>query len=261
MLLSRYMVRRSFDSFRFAALAQDDKFDTWCKVTDMALTRYNPQWKTAKIRGVLFDMDGLVLDTEKLYTRFWMESARDLGYPMTLEQALSLRSLNRTAGQDKLTEYFGPGISYSAVRNHRIELMDAHIAKYGIEVKPGIFELMDYLQAQGIASAITSSSPMVNIQRHLSAHNLLHRFNKLCSGYDVPNGKPEPDIYLHGAACLDLHPEECLALEDSPTGILSAYRAGCLPVMVPDQDQPGDETVCLLYAKADSLSDVIHLLK
>jgi len=139
--------------------------------------------------------------------------------------------------------------------------MDAHIEKYGIDVKPGIFQLMDHLQANGIASAITSSSPMENIHRHLSVHNLLHRFDKLCSGYGVPNGKPAPDIYLHGAASLNLRPEECLALEDSPTGILSAYRAGCLPVMIPDQDQPGEETVSILYAKADSLSDIISLLK
>ena len=227
----------------------------------MAIMMYHSQWKTQPIRGVLFDMDGLVLDTEKLYTRFWMASARDLGYPMTFEQALGLRSLNRTAGQDKLTEYFGPGISYNTVRNHRIELMDAHIEKYGIDVKPGIFHLMDYLEANGIASAITSSSPMTNIQRHLSAHNLLHRFDKLCSGYDVPNGKPEPDIYLHGAASLNLRPEQCLALEDSPTGILSAYRAGCLSVMIPDQDQPDENTTALLYAKADSLADIISLLK
>lgn len=227
----------------------------------MALTLYHPKWRKAEIRGILFDMDGLVLDTEKLYTRFWMEAANDLGYPMTFPQALGLRSLNRTAGQEKLTEYFGPGISYMDVRRHRIELMDAHIANYGIDVKPGIFELMDYLQSHGIAAAITSSSPMENIRRHLSAHNLLHRFDKLCSGYDVPKGKPEPDIYLHGAASLNLKPEECLALEDSPTGILSAYRAGCLPVMIPDQDQPGEDTVSLLYAKADSLSDVISLLK
>jgi len=227
----------------------------------MAVTMHHPQWKKGEIRGVLFDMDGLVLDTEKLYTRFWMEAAHDLGYPMTFQQALGLRSLNRSAGQDKLTEYFGPGISYTEVRSRRIELMDAHIEKYGIEVKPGIYELMDYLKAHGIASAITSSSPMVNIQRHLSAHDLLHRFDKLCSGYDVPRGKPEPDIYLYGAASLSLRPAECLALEDSPTGILSAHRAGCLPVMVPDQDQPGEDTLSLLYAKADSLSDVISLLK
>lgn len=228
----------------------------------MGIRFYHPEWGgKCPIRGVLFDMDGLVLDSEKLYTRFWMEAAGDLGYPMTFRQALGLRSLNRDAGQAKLTEYFGPGVSYPQVRARRIELMDAHIEKYGIDVKPGIFELLDYLQEHGIASAITSSSPMENIRRHLSAHGLVHRFDQLCSGYDVPRGKPAPDIYLHGAAALNLRPEECLALEDSPTGIVSAYRAGCLPVMIPDQDQPGEDTAAILYAKADSLTDVIGLLK
>lgn len=227
----------------------------------MAVTLYHPEKKALPVRGVLFDMDGLVLDSEKLYTRFWMEAARDLGFPMTLEQALGMRSLNRDAGQNKLTEYFGPGVSYATVRAHRIELMDAHIEKYGIDAKPGIYELLDFLHEKGIASAITSSSPMANIQRHLKAHNLLHRFDRICSGYDVPHGKPAPDIYLYGAASLNLKPEECLALEDSPTGILSAHRAGCLPVMVPDQDQPDSKTIDLLYAKADSLSDIISLLK
>ena len=223
---------------------------------------YHPQWgENRPIRGVLFDMDGLVLDTEKLYTRFWMEAANDLGFPMTFQQALGMRSLNRDLGQEKLTSYFGPGVSYTTIRARRIELMDAFIAANGIEAKPGIRELLDWLKAQGIASAITSSSPMTNIRRHLSAHDLLHRFDRLCSGYDVPNGKPAPDIYLRGAASLGLRPEECLALEDSPTGILSAYRAGCLPVMIPDQDQPDAETIRILYAKADSLTDVIDLLK
>ena len=112
-----------------------------------------------------------------------------------------------------------------------------------------------------IAAAITSSSPMESIRTHLSAVNLLHRFQKLCSGHDIPNTKPAPDIYLLGAKELELEPAECLALEDSPTGILSAYRAGCLPVMIPDLDQPGEDTWKLLYAKADSLADVIALIK
>ena len=227
----------------------------------MAATCYHPQWKRQPVRGVLFDMDGLVLDTEKLYTRFWMEAANDLGYPMTLEQALGMRSLNRDAGQEKLWAYFGPGISYPEVRQRRVVLMDAYIAAHGVDLKPGIRELLTYLKENGILCAITSSAPMVNIRQHLSAHDLLHCFNKLCSGYDVPNGKPAPDIYLHGAAALGLNPEECLALEDSPTGILSASRAGCLPVMIPDLDQPGEDTAAILYAKADSLADVISLLK
>lgn len=213
------------------------------------------------IRGVLFDMDGLVLDTEKLYVRFWMEAAAALGYPMTREQALGMRSLSSTAAQAQLESYFGPGVDYPAMRAKRIELMDAFIAGNGVELKPGIWELLTYLEEAGIQTAITSSSPLVRIRQHLAQHGLDTRFHKLCSGHDVPNGKPAPDIYLHAAAVLGLAPQECLALEDSPAGILSAHRAGCLPVIIPDQDEPGMETLSKCYAKADSLADIIPLLK
>ena len=228
----------------------------------MAITYYNPQRGAQHpIRGILFDMDGLVLDSEVLYTRFWREAAHSLGYPMTVEQSLGMRSLGKDRGQPYLESLFGPNIDYTTVRNKRIELMEAYVEIHGIPPKPGIHELLDYMEEHGIAGAITSSSPMEFIEKHLSAVGLLHRFQKLCSGHEVPNTKPAPDIYLLGAKELGLDPRECLALEDSPTGILSAYRAGCLPVMIPDLDQPGEDTQQLLYAKADSLADVIPLLK
>ena len=228
----------------------------------MAITVYQPQWGAQRpICGLLFDMDGLVLDSERLYTRFWMEAIHHYGFTITKEQALGLRSLGKGPGQAHLTACCGEGIDYTTIRNKRIELMDAYIDVHGIDPKPGIYELMDYLQEHNIPAAITSSSPMENILRHLTNTNLAHRFQKLCSGHDVPNGKPAPDIYLLGAAELGLDPGNCLALEDSPAGILSAYRAGCLPVMVPDQDQPDEKTLPLLYAKADSLVDIITLLE
>ena len=228
----------------------------------MAIAFSNPQWGAQRpIRGILFDMDGLVLDSEALYTRFWREAANALGYPMTVEQSLGMRSLGKKLGQPYLESLFGPGIDYSQVREKRIELMDVYVNQYGIPTKPGIFELLDYMEENHIPGAITSSSPMEFIERHLSNTNLLHRFQKLCSGHSIPNGKPAPDIYLLGAKELGLKPEECLALEDSPTGILSAYRAGCLPVMIPDLDQPNEDTQKLLFAKADSLADIIDILK
>ena len=87
--------------------------------------------KMNPIHGVLFDMDGVVLDTEKLYARFWAEAAHALGYPMTYEQALGMRSLNSAAGQAKLESYFGPGVSRAIMRDKRIELMDAYVAEFG----------------------------------------------------------------------------------------------------------------------------------
>ena len=225
----------------------------------MSLEMLHPQWGKP-IRGVLFDMDGLILDTERLYTRFWQEAARALGYPMTREQALGMRSLNRDAGKARMESYFGPETDYDAIRQQRIRLMDAYIEENGVEPKPGIYALLDALDARGIPCAITTSSPHERIQRYMTPLKLYHRFQKIVTGSDVPNSKPEPDIYLRGAAELGLAPGQCLALEDSPSGILSASRAGCLPVLIPDQDQPDAQTLSLLYAKADTLADVIELL-
>ena len=212
------------------------------------------------VRGVLFDVDGVILDTECLYSRFWMEACHFYGFPMTKAQSLQMRSLNKTAGQEKLRALFGPAADYTTIRQKRIELMDAFVEKEGVSAKPGIYTLLDALDARGIPCAITSSSPQQRLESYLTPLNLYHRFKKVISGYDVPRGKPEPDIYLRGAAELGLPPETCLALEDSPAGILSAYRAGCLPVLIPDQDTPGQDTLSLLYAKADTLTDVISLL-
>ena len=212
------------------------------------------------VRGVLFDVDGVILDTECLYSRFWMEACHFYGFPMTKAQSLQMRSLNKTAGQEKLCALFGPAADYTTIRQKRIELMDAFVEKEGVAAKPGIYTLLDALDARGIPCAITSSSPKQRLESYLTPLNLYHRFKKVISGYDVPRGKPEPDIYLRGAAELGLPPETCLALEDSPAGILSAYRAGCLPVLIPDQDTPGQDTLSLLYAKADTLTDVISLL-
>ena len=228
----------------------------------MAVTIYKPEWGAERpIRGLLFDMDGLVLDSEKLYSRFWREACGFYGYDMSYEQSLKMRALNRHAGAAMLQSFFGDSIDYVQVRTKRIQLMDAYVEEYGVELKPGIGELLDALKQRGIAAAIASSSPMDRIRSHLSRHGLDVRFDVLCSGHEVPNGKPAPDIYLYAARRLGLQPEECMALEDAPSGITSAFRAGCLCVMVPDQDQPQEDTIPMLYARADSLTDVISLLK
>ena len=212
------------------------------------------------IHGVLFDMDGVVLDTEKLYARFWAEAAHALGYPMTYEQALGMRSLNSAAGQAKLESYFGPGVSRAEMRKKRVELMDAYVAQFGVEAKPGIHELLDYLKGQGIRTAIATSSPMERAKSYLDSLGLTAKFDCICSGHDVAQGKPAPDIYLKAAASIGVPPANCLAIEDAPAGILSAYRAGCWPVLVPDLDGSDEEMRKTLYAEADSLLDIIHLL-
>lgn len=227
------------------------------------ITIYSPEkWENnIHIKGVLFDMDGLILDTEKLYTRFWQEAANALGYPMTREQAIGMRSLNRDIGAAKLQSYFNKPVDYEAVRNKRIELMNAYIDKECVEAKPGIFELLAFLKEKGIKTAIATSSPIERTEKYLTSVGLEHSFDELISGYMVKQGKPHPDIYMLAASKLGLNPNECLALEDSQSGLLSGSRAGCYPVMIPDQDEPTPETEEILFAKADNLECIISLLK
>ena len=227
----------------------------------MAYEILKPEWGAERlILGILFDMDGLVLDSEILYSRFWREACGWFGYEMDYEQSLQMRALNTRLGQEKIRSFFGEGADYTAIRSKRIALMDAYIEENGVALKPGIRELLAFAKSNGIRTAITSSSPMERIRSHLGRHGLDTAFDALVSGHQVPRGKPEPDIYLRGGSVLGLKPEHCLALEDAPAGILSAYRAGCLPVMIPDLDQPDEATLPLLYGKADSLRDIIDLI-
>ena len=215
----------------------------------------------AGIRGVLFDMDGVILDSEKLYARFWAAACESFGYSMTYQQALGMRSLNAQAGQAYLSSLFGPDISYPQVRAKRIELMDAYVEENGVEAKPGILPLLDYLTSRRIPYAITTASPLDRIANHLGRLGLYQRFPHICTAHAVAQGKPAPDIYLLGAKTIGLPPESCLALEDSYTGLLSAHRAGCLASIVPDLDQPSPEILDIAYAKLDSLADVIDLME
>ena len=217
--------------------------------------------RTKKIKAVIFDLDGVILDTEKLYARFWQEAAVALGYPMTRQQALGMRSLSASAGQAQLESYFGAGVQREPLRQKRIELMDAYIADNGVELKPGAEETVTFLKAQGITLAIATSSPMERVQQYLQPLGLLDKFDAICSGHDVPYGKPAPDIYLRAAERIGILPENCLAVEDSPAGIESAFAAGCMPVFVPDQDEADEKTMKRLYAKIDVLTDLIQLTK
>lgn len=213
-----------------------------------------------EIKGILFDMDGVILDTEKLYTRFWQEAAQFFGHPMTREQALGMRSLNREAGKAQLESYFGKDVDYAQIRKKRIELMNAFVEKEGITAKSGIRELLAVLKTMGYKTAIATSSPPERTQLYLESVGLAEEFDILVSGYMVEKGKPEPDIYLYTAEQLGLKPFECLVIEDSPTGILAAKRAGCVPVMMPDQDEPTEEVKQMLAAVVPEPEGIWHLL-
>lgn len=213
------------------------------------------------IKGVIFDMDGLMIDTEKLYVRFWCQAAREFGFPMELEHALGVRSMSGQYAALELKKIFGDTFDYYKIKSRRIELMNAYLAEHPVEKKKGLDSLLEYLNRKEIKKAVATTSDMERAEKYLKQIGIWEEFDVVICGPMVAHGKPEPDIYLKAAQGLGLPPEECMALEDSPNGILAAYRAGCQAVMVPDLDEPSQQTKALLCGQAKDLEEVCSLIE
>lgn len=214
-----------------------------------------------KIKGLISDMDGVILDSEKLYVRFWCEAGRFYGFPMEKKHALSIRSMARPLASEKLKGIFGDSFDYDAVRRKRVELMDKYVEQNGIEAKPGAKELLVYLKKNGYKVALATATAPERSEKYLKAHDLYKYFDVTVSASMVNIGKPAPDIYIKAAEMLSLSPQSCVALEDSPNGIKSASSAGCVTVMVPDLDKPSDDILPLLHDVANGLCDVKRILR
>lgn len=209
------------------------------------------------IKGVIFDMDGLMIDTESLLTRFWREAAAFYGFDMKQEHVLGIRSLAAKYAEPKLKGLLGESFDYYLVRAKRIELMNSYIENNGIEKKKGLDELLGFLKKNGYKIAVATATDLERTTLYLNKIGIFDYFDRIICGSMVKNGKPEPDIYLKAAAELELNPCECIALEDSPNGIISAHRAGCHPIMIPDLSEPDAELLKLCDARLDSLDMVI----
>ena len=207
------------------------------------------------IKIVFFDMDGTLIETEKYFRRFWPKAAAAFGYEMSDGQALSMRSLGRPFAPAQLKEWFGPETDYQAIRAKRTEMMEAQLRIDGLQRKPGAVEILEELKQRGIPAVVVTASPIERTERYLTEVGILQYFDRIISATQVAEGKPSPDVYLLASKEVGFPTEECLAVEDSPNGVMSASRAGCKVVMVPDQT-PADEMLPYLDGVAETLADL-----
>jgi HAD superfamily hydrolase (TIGR01509 family) len=189
------------------------------------------------VEAALFDMDGLLLDTEVLYVEAMQQAARSLGREMALDFCHSMVGVPSHECNLMIEAYYGEGFSLTEFREH-FSVHRRRLMEGGIPVKPGVVELLDFLAGCGLPLAVATSAGRATAQHHLGHAGLLDRFTALATRDDVERAKPHPDVYLEAARRLGVAPERCLAFEDSNIGLEAAHAAGTMAFMVPDLLQP-----------------------
>jgi HAD superfamily hydrolase (TIGR01509 family) len=207
------------------------------------------------IEAVVFDMDGLILDTETIYREVMMEAAGAHG--AELPDAVFLAMVGLPADSSRLValDHFGEDFPYEPWIGRVSELAHARLAD-GAPLKAGVVELLDRLDALGLPRAIATSSSRAGVERHLRPAGLLDRFHAVVAAGDYAKGKPHPDPFLAAATRLGVRPERCVALEDSHNGVRAAHAAGMMTVMVPDLLPATDEMRALAMMVLGSLHEV-----
>lgn len=213
-----------------------------------------------EIRAVVFDMDGLMLDTEPIYKVAWQAASAELGHDLEDDFYATFVGRPNDDCERLLLERFGAQFPLDRFRARWRELWDADATANGIRTKPGLLELLALLDRLTIPFAIATSSEATETEFCLRAAGLDGRFPVCVTRDQIAHGKPAPDIYLEAARRLQTDPAQCVALEDSEAGILSASRAGMVPLLIPDGAPPSPAASNTAFRVLPSLAHVPDVL-
>ena len=212
-------------------------------------------------QAVVFDMDGVIFDTERLVIEFWKEVAKKHNIPNVEHTCIQCLGTNRVRTREIFLENYGADFPFDPYRAEVTELFNTHYKGVQLPTKPGVRELLSYLQEQDIKVGLASSTAQHLVRDEIGTAGLLPYFQTLVCGDMVEHSKPAPDIFLKACEILNADPTKSIAIEDSFNGIRSAHCAGMTPIMVPDQVQPTDEIRALAFHVMPSLLDVLNWLK
>lgn len=211
--------------------------------------------------AVIFDMDGLILDTEPIALKAWQMSFGELGFPAPSELFQPLIGRNSRDSLAILRSSLAADFPLDSVVSRLPHHHDEHIAAHGIPLKQGLESLLDFLDANGTKRAVATSTQRDRAWNKLRIAGVDHRFEILVGGDEIENGKPAPDIYLAAAEKLGVSPKRCLALEDSEPGLRAAIAAGMTAVMIPDLVPPTPEIEAMVKAVVPTLCEVRRRLE
>ena len=211
------------------------------------------------VKAVIFDMDGVLQDSETISDITWEMAAKEWGFELKYDALQSCRGCNRADIAAKLKGFYGADFDSVAFLNRTSELFYQIEAEKGIPLMPYAKEILEYLKPK-YKLALASSTRGVSVRRQMKAGGLIDFFDTLTTGDMVEHSKPEPEIYLKSAASIGVAPENCVAVEDSPNGVKSAYAAGMRVIMVPDKIQPDEDLKKLCWKICRNLEEVKEFL-
>ena len=213
------------------------------------------------IELIIFDMDGLMFDTEKISFVSWRQAAVQYGYQIDDEIFQTTIGANLSRTKEIYLNHFGNSFPIKEIINDRSRIAEEIIKSKGVPIKKGLYDLLDYLNQSTIKKAVATSTSRKRALDLLKMANIDKCFDYILCGDEIERSKPDPEIYIKVSDKLACSPEKCLVLEDSETGITAAYLAGMLPIMIPDMKEPDDKIQSLLFKKMNSLLDVKYFLE
>jgi HAD superfamily hydrolase (TIGR01509 family) len=204
---------------------------------------------------VIFDMDGLMLDTERIYFRLWKRTSKEYGYDIKDLHLLKTMGSNNNDSAEFFKNHFGRNFPYCEMMETKERHMTEYIEKNGVPVKDGLYQLLDYLEHKKIFKAVATSTIREKALTLLKIAGIENRFDYIVCGDEVSNGKPDPDIFTCIADRANIGRSKCIVLEDSENGILAAIRAEMKPVFIEDIRKLPQHLKELVFAEFCSLTE------
>ena len=206
--------------------------------------------------AVIFDMDGLMFDTENLTIPIWEPAGKLYGYNITRDIVMQLIGISRKRSHELLQEIFGADFPFEKIHAEFRRLVYKEIDENGVPKKPGLDFLLDKLCAANIPFGLATSSSTASATKNLEKAGIIKKFAALTCGDEVENGKPAPDIFLLAAQRLGFPPSECVGLEDSPAGLKGLHSAGIKSIFIKDVIDPPQEVLDTVWRRCGDLSEV-----
>jgi HAD superfamily hydrolase (TIGR01509 family) len=210
--------------------------------------------------AVIFDMDGLMFDTENLTIPFWETAGKPFGYNITYDIVLRMVGISAEKSRLVMYEEFGADFPYDAIRDEFRNIVKKEVEKNGVPLKPGLMYLLDRLSAAKIPYGVATSSRTATAVNMLSKAGILDRFAALTCGEEVKNGKPAPDIFLLAAEKLGQSPSVCVGFEDSPPGLMGLHTAGIRSIFIKDLIEPPPEVLATVWQRCNDLKEAAAFL-